>query len=252
MFLACGNLLINFYCICCLFVEDTLRKVDFYFVFAQTVVDFSIGGVYSLLFGLFQLRVFLNNYCQLLSWLKSNRALQFIEGTYVLLIDILCQAKITKIFAFRSSIPGESFLPCRVTKVDVGLYRWESESISDKMTEFFVDFVSARGILEQIPHNSQCCLMLGMAAERYLLICHAAWAKQHYRGWLRVGFYVFITTLFIIPSVLPVGDAVHMLADYEYFYYVSPLTFVSFLQSFEMKCIEEFQTSSVSRLLCKD
>ncbi len=173
--LACGNLLVNMYCIAAVFAVETLRRMDFYFVVVQAVVDFLIGGVYCLVFGLYQFSTYLDNYCEQFSWFKNHRAIQFIDGL--------------------SSFPGEDLVPCRVSSSDADPDRWQPNyGDRSKATSFFLDITSSRDIFELITHYAQCFLVFG------ILICHAAWATQHYKRYVRIAFYFLITIDFIIPS----------------------------------------------------
>ena len=77
------NILANLYCLVAVFAVDSLRKSDFYFVFAQTVVDFFVSGIYNLLFGLYQLSYLLTEYC--------DRAIMFPNGGFVAPLFSWCE-----------------------------------------------------------------------------------------------------------------------------------------------------------------
>ena len=61
-------------------VVDSLRRNDFYFVFAQTVMDFLVSGLYNIIFGLYQLLYSIRKYCFHLEWIESQRAVLFPNG----------------------------------------------------------------------------------------------------------------------------------------------------------------------------
>ena len=74
------TLLANLYCLVSVIVVKALRRSDFYFIFAQKVVDFSIGGDYSLAFGLSQLKRNFDAYCSSKDSLEAERQLDFLPG----------------------------------------------------------------------------------------------------------------------------------------------------------------------------
>ena len=80
--------------------------------------------------------------------------------------------------------------------------------------EFF-DTTSAKTFSEMIPHNTQCLLMLGIAIERYVLVCHAAKAKQFYKGYPRFGFFSLVTLLIFLANILPMGDLIYHMIQYR-------------------------------------
>ena len=56
--------------------------------------------------------------------------------------------------------------------------------------------------------------MLGLALERYFLVCHAARAKQYYKGYIRFALFMLITVLIMLTCSLPVGDFIHHVKVY--------------------------------------
>ncbi len=79
----------------------------------------------------------------------------------------------------------------------------------------FFQVAAAKDFSEMVPHNTQSFLMLGVAVERYILVCHAAVARQYYKGKVRFGFYFLITLLIVLTSVLPLGEVIYYIVHYD-------------------------------------
>ena len=98
------------------------------------------------------------------------------------------------LFRFRSTIPGLWVVPCG-WKDRMGIYR----HLGLKLTQH----PNGRFSMEFLIHCSQCLFMLGIAAERYILISYAANAKTILSFWKRVGFFVILATVFLLLSGVP-------------------------------------------------
>ena len=81
--------------------------------------------------------------------------------------------------------------------------------------DIFFEVAAAKDFSEMVPHNAQSFLMLGIALERYILVCHAALAKQHYKGYVRYGLYLAITLLILLTSVLPLAEVLYFLINFQ-------------------------------------
>ena len=66
---------------------------------------------------------------------------------------------------------------------------------------------------ELVPHYAQCFLTLGIALERYLLVCHPAWARQSFNGAKKLIFYLVFTAAALLPSGLVVTETVHFILE---------------------------------------
>ena len=55
--------LINFYCLLALMFYKKLRRLDFYLVFVQTVVDFLISGLFAIFYNAGNVIYFVSYYC---------------------------------------------------------------------------------------------------------------------------------------------------------------------------------------------
>ncbi len=91
--------------------------------------------------------------------------------------------------------------------------KWERNGM-DLLT-LFANIHSTKDISEAAPHYTQCFLTLGIALERYLLICHAAAAYHSYNGIRRVVFYLLFTAAFLIPSMLPIGEVAYFIITHD-------------------------------------
>ena len=80
IFISSVNLVANLYCLVAFLAVDSLRRSDFFFVFAQTVMDFLVSGLYNVIFGLYQLQYSLEKYCFQLEWIHSQRVVLFPNG----------------------------------------------------------------------------------------------------------------------------------------------------------------------------
>ena len=112
---------------------------------------------------------------------------------------------------FRSGFPGAILVNCNLRSI--------LEYLPEEVNGFYlVDFykiAAVKDFSELIPHNTQSFLMLGIAVERYILVCHAAVAKVYYTMKVRLGFYLLITLLLLLSCVLPVGELLYFLIKYE-------------------------------------
>ncbi len=66
-----------------------------------------------------------------------------------------------------------------------------------------VSWPTGRFSMEILSHSSQCLFMLGIAAERYVLISHATRAKEILSPRRRVAFSALITILFLLVLAIP-------------------------------------------------
>ncbi len=78
----------------------------------------------------------------------------------------------------RSSVPGSELIKCSW----VQLFKWLPSHLGEYHILDFFKVAASKKFSELVPHNTQSFLMLGIALERYILVCHAALAKQHYKG----------------------------------------------------------------------
>ncbi len=74
--------------------------------------------------------------------------------------------------------------------------------MKDDFGSLFWDREDARLFSEIVPHCIQCILLLAMAAERYILVCHPIHAVVLLNRRRRITFYTTITILIICLVVL--------------------------------------------------
>ena len=115
---------------------------------------------------------------------------------------------------FRRTLPGENVINCGIQKYLNFLpemWQWNGMNVD----RFFSQLHTSRDISELLPHYTQCILMLGIALERYVLICHAATAKTYYIGYRRIGFYILVTIALLIPCSFPLAEAVYYISKQD-------------------------------------
>ncbi len=73
-------------------------------------------------------------------------------------------------------------------------YFWKFNGpLYSELGNLFYDHSEPRVLTEILPHYTQCILMLFMALERYILICHPTSAQQLLSRERRIVLYSFVT-----------------------------------------------------------
>ena len=117
----------------------------------------------------------------------------------------------SKFLSWRSEYPFLSVVKCNLEPIfSLFPINWWSLEARN-----FFQTSSAKNFSETIPHITQCFLILGLATERYMLVCHPAKAKIFYHGKFRYGFFSLITAMILLTCILPVGDLVYHLIVYS-------------------------------------